>query len=129
MDEKRLVHLSRRERQIMDVLFAHGQASASEIQQALPDPPSYSTVRTQLRVLEGKGLLTHTEQGPRYVYEPTIPADRAKASALQHLKQTFFENSTAGVISALLDMPDADLSDEDFERLSRIIDSARREGK
>lgn len=129
MDEKRLMHLSRRERQIMDVMFAKGQASAADIQQALPDPPSYSTVRTQLRVLEDKGLLTHIEQGPRYLYTPTITAENAKVSALKHLMTTFFNNSPDSVVSALLDLPDTDLSDEDFERLTRIIDQARREGK
>ncbi len=129
MDEKRLLHLSRRERQIMDVIFAKGEASAAEIQQALPDPPSYSTVRTQLRVLEDKGLLTHVEQGPRYLYTPTIPAESAKVSALQHLMKTFFDNSPDGVVSAMLDMPEANLSDEDFARLSNIIEKARQEGK
>lgn len=129
MEEQRLVHLSRRERQIMDVLFARGQATAAEIRRALPDPPSYSTVRTQLRVLEEKGFLRHTEQGPRYVYAPTIPAERARVSALRHLKRTFFDNSVENVISALLDLPDSALSDADFGRLTRLIEQARREGK
>ncbi len=129
MEAKRLLHLSRRERQIMDVLFARGQATAAEIRGELPDPPSYSTVRTQLRVLEEKGLLTHSEQGPRYVYTPTIPAESAKVSALRHLMKTFFHDSPDGVVSALLNLPDAELSDEDFERLSRLIEDARREGK
>jgi len=129
MEEKQLVNLSRRERQIMDVIFAQGQASAADIQRALPDPPSYSTVRAQLRVLEDKGFLEHTEQGPRYLYSPTIPAERARVSALQHLKQTFFENSTESVISALLDLPDSNLSEADFDRLTGLIEQARREGK
>ena len=129
MEEQKLVNLSRRERQIMDVIFARGQATAAEIRRASPDPPSYSTVRTQLRVLEEKGFLTHTEQGPRYLYSPTIPTERVKVSALRHLKQTFFDNSTESVISALLDLPDSDLSNEDLDRLTRLIDQARREGK
>jgi len=129
MEEKNLVHLSRRERQIMDVLFAQGQATAAEIRKALPDPPSYSTVRTQLRVLEDKGFLSHTEQGPRYLYAPTIPAERARLSALRHLKRTFFDNSAESVISALLELPDSELSEADFDRLTRLIEQARREGK
>jgi BlaI family penicillinase repressor len=128
MTEKRLMNLSRRERQIMDVVFERGQATAADIRAALPDPPSYSTVRTQLRVLEEKGLLTHVEQGPRYVFSPTIPAERARVTALQHLKRTFFSDSTENVVSALLNLPDSDMSDEDFDRLTRLIQQARREG-
>ncbi|MCP4545580.1 MAG: BlaI/MecI/CopY family transcriptional regulator [bacterium] len=129
MADKRLMNLSRRERQIMDLFFAKGHASAAEIQKALPDPPSYSTVRTQLRVLEDKGLLSHIEQGPRYVYKPTISATKARQSALRHLMSTFFDNSVDGVVSALLEMPDTKLSDDDFIRLEQIIDNARRDGK
>ncbi len=129
MKERQLLHLSRRERQIMDVIFARGQATAAEIRQNLPDPPSYSTVRAQLRVLEDKGFLNHTEQGPRYLFSPTIPAERARISALQHLKLIFFDNSTESVISALLDLPDSNLSEEDLARLTSLIEQARREGK
>ena len=124
-----MVNLSRRERQIMDVIFARGQASAAEIQKALPDPPSYSTVRTQLRVLEEKGFVVHQEQGPRYLYSPTISPEKAKNSALKHLLRTFFDNSAEGMMSALLDLPDSDLTDQDLDRLSDLIEKARREGR
>ena len=124
-----MVNLSRRERQIMDVIFARGQASAAEIQKALPDPPSYSTVRTQLRVLEEKGFVVHQEQGPRYLYSPTVSPEKAKNSALKHLLRTFFDNSAEGMMSALLDLPDSDLTDQDLDRLSDLIEKARREGR
>ncbi|MCP4570840.1 MAG: BlaI/MecI/CopY family transcriptional regulator [bacterium] len=129
MEAQKLQNLSRRERQIMDVMFALGQGTTAEIRRAMTDPPSYSTVRAQLRVLEGKGFVTHQEKGPRYLYAPTIPAENARDSALQHLKQTFFGNSTAGVVSALLDLPDCDLSEDDLERLRGLIEQAREEGK
>jgi predicted transcriptional regulator len=129
MKDKQLVNLSRRERQIMDVIFASGQATALEIQQALPDPPSYSTVRTQLRVLEEKGFLTHAEMGPRYLFSPTISREKAKTSALRHLMRTFFDNSAERVVTALLDVSGTDLTDDDFDRLSHIIEKARQGGK
>jgi predicted transcriptional regulator len=113
----------------MDVIFARGQATAAEIRRALPDPPSYSTVRTQLRVLEEKGFVVHREQGPRYLYAPTISPEKAKTSALKHLLQTFFDNSAEGIVSALLDLPDSDLTEEDLDRLSDLIEKARGEGK
>jgi predicted transcriptional regulator len=129
MKDKQLLNLSRRERQIMDVIFARGQATALEIQQALTDPPSYSTVRTQLRVLEEKGFLTHTEQGPRYLFSPTISREKAKTSALKHLMHTFFDNSAERVVTALLDVSGMDMTDEDFDRLSRLIEKARKAGE
>jgi predicted transcriptional regulator len=113
----------------MDVIFARGQASAAEIQQALPNPPSYSTVRTQVRVLEEKGFVVHSQQGPRYLYSPTISPEKAKTSALKHLLQTFFDNSAERIVSALLDLPDSKLSDQDLDRLSDLIEKVRQEGK
>lgn len=113
----------------MDVIFARGRATAAEIRRALPDPPSYSTVRTQLRVLEEKGFVVHQQQGPRYLYLPTIAPERAKNSALKHLLQTFFDNSTEGIVSALLELPGSQLTPEDLDRLSDLIEKARREGK
>src|ERR687884_605634 len=95
--------LSRRERQIIDILYAHGRATAAEVQAALPDPPSYSAVRAMLRILEEKGHVHHEQDGPRYVYLPTIAPERAKRSALKHLIQTFFNGSAEQAISALLD--------------------------
>jgi predicted transcriptional regulator len=121
--------LSRRERQIMDVVYRLGRATAAEVQEALADPPSYSAVRALLRVLEEKGHLRHEQDGPRYVFLPTVPRDKARRSALRQLVQTFFEGSTAQAVAALLDAPDARLTDEDLDRLSRLIDQARKEGR
>jgi predicted transcriptional regulator len=119
--------LSRRERQIMDVIYARGQATAAEVAVALPDPPSYSAVRTHLRILEEKGHLKHHEDGPRYVFVPVVPRDRARRSALKSLVRTFFDGSAAQAAAALLDQ--AKLSDEDVERLSTLIEKARKEGR
>src|SRR6476469_3953906 len=121
--------LSRRERQIMDILYRRGRATASEILQALPDPPSYSAVRAKLRVLEEKGHIRHEEQALRYVYLPLVHRDRAKQSALKHLLETFFDNSAEQAITALLDLPAADLSREKLDRLSGLIEKAKQEGE
>jgi BlaI family penicillinase repressor len=119
--------LSRRERQIMDVIYARGQATAAEVTAALPDPPSYSAVRALLRILEQKGHLRHQEDGPRYVFLPTVSRDRARKSALRNLVKTFFDGSPAQAAAALLDQ--ADLSQDDVSRLAELIDRARREGR
>jgi BlaI family penicillinase repressor len=121
------VHLdvSRRERQILDVLYARGRATAAEIQTALPDAPSYSAVRALLRILEAKKYVRHEHDGPRYVYVPTIARDSAKRSALRHLVRTFFDGSTEQAMAALLDVSSARLSDAELERLSSLIDKAR----
>ncbi|WP_422926756.1 BlaI/MecI/CopY family transcriptional regulator [Singulisphaera sp. PoT] len=119
--------LSRRERQIMDVVYQRGRATAAEVLESLADPPSYSAIRALLRVLEVKGHLKHEQDGPRYVFLPTVPRDKARKSALRQLVQTFFEGSTAQAVAALLDAPDAKLSDEDLDRLSRLIAQARKE--
>jgi len=119
--------LSRRERQIMDVIYARGQATAAEVVAALPDPPSYSAVRALLRILEQKGHLRHQEDGPRYIFLPTVSRDRARKSALRNLVRTFFDGSPAQAAAALIDQ--ADLSDDDAERLSEMIEKARKEGR
>jgi predicted transcriptional regulator len=119
--------LSRRERQIMDVIYAHGQATAAEVTAALADPPSYSAVRALLRILEQKGHLRHQQDGPRYVFLPTVPRDRARRSALRNLVRTFFDGSSAQAAAALIDQ--SQMSDEDFQRLSQAIDKARKEGR
>jgi predicted transcriptional regulator len=119
--------LSRRERQIMDIIYARGQATAAEVVQDLPDPPSYSAVRALLRILEQKGHLQHRQDGPRYVFLPTVSTDRARRSALRNVVRTFFGGSAARAAAALIDQ--ADLSDDEVERLSRAIDKARREGR
>ena len=119
--------LSRRERQIMDVIYARGQATAAEVAAALPDPPSYSAVRALLRILEQKGHLRHQEDGPRYVFLPVVSRDRARRSALRSLVKTFFDGSPAQAAAALIDQ--ADLSADDMARLADLIDKARKEGR
>jgi len=121
--------LTRRERQIMDVLYRLGRATAGEILEALPAAPSYSTVRTQLRVLETKGHVRHEEHGLRYVYMPTVPRHSARKSALRHLVQTFFDGSHANVVAALLGGEAARLSDEELERIEELVRSARKESR
>jgi len=120
--------LSRRERQIIDILYSRGRSTAAEVQNALPDPPSYSAVRAMLRILEEKGHVRHEQDGPRYVYLPTVPRDNAQRSAMRHLLQTFFEGSAEQAISALLDDSSAKLSPAELDRLARMIDSARKSG-
>jgi len=121
--------LSRRERQIMDIVYEMKEASALQIMERLPSPPSYSAVRALLRVLEQKGHLLHRQDGPRYVFTPRLAKDKARRSALAHLKQTFFDGSTADVVAALLDNSEDDLSEDDYRRLTELIDKARREGR
>jgi len=121
--------LSRRERQIMDVIYRRGQATAAEVLDELPDPPGYSAVRAMLRVLEEKGHLRHEQQGPRYVFLPTVPREKARRSALKQLVRTFFDGSTEQTVAALLDMAASHLSDEELDRLSQLINQARKEGR
>lgn len=120
--------LSRRERQIIDTLFRMGRASAAEVRRHLPDPPSYSAVRALLRILEEKGHVRHEQDGPRYVYMPTVARESAKRSALRHLVQTFFEGSTSQAISALLDSSSSKISEAELDRLRRLLDEARKRG-
>ena len=120
--------LSRRERQILDILYQHGRATAAEVQVALPEPPSYSAVRALLRILEDKGHVRHEQDGPRYVYLPTVARDNAKRSALRHILQTFFDGSAEQAISALLDESSVKLSPAELDRLARLIDGARKSG-
>ena len=117
--------LSRRERQIMDVLFRMGQATVSDVQAAMPDPPSYSAVRAMLRILEEKGHVRHEQDGPRYVYKPALARERAKRSAMRHLLHTFFEGSHEQAVAALLDEASSTLSDAEFDRLAKLIDRRR----
>jgi BlaI family transcriptional regulator, penicillinase repressor len=119
--------LSRRERQIMDVLYQRGQASVSDVLSALGGKPHYSTVRAQLRVLEEKGHVRHEEHGLRYVYFPTVPRDVARRSALRHLVETFFDGSTERVVAALLGGEIARISPEELDRLARMIAKSRKE--
>jgi BlaI family penicillinase repressor len=119
--------LSRRERQILDVLYARGSATAADVLDALPDPPSYSAVRALLRILESKAHARHEQQGTRYVYFPVVPRDSASRSALTRIVKTFFEGSAAQAAAALLDS--STLSDDEFNHLSSLIERARREGR
>lgn len=117
--------LTKRERQIVDVLYRLGRATAAEIMAAVPGAPSYSTIRTQLRVLEGKGHVRHEEQGLRYVYMPTVPRRAARKSALKHLVDTFFEGSTAKAVAALLGGEASRVSDEELARIEQLVKDAR----
>jgi BlaI family transcriptional regulator, penicillinase repressor len=117
--------LSRRERQIMDILYRDGKATAAEVRSSLPEPPSYSAVRAMLRILEDKGHIRHEEDGPRYVYTPIVTRDKAKRSALRHVLNTFFDGSASQVLAALFEMSPKDLDDKELARLRRLIDAAK----
>lgn len=121
--------LSRRERQILDILYARGRATAAEILGSLPDPPSYSTARALLRVLEQKGHVRHEEDGPRYVFFPRVSRRRAAVSALRHVLNTFFDGSAVEAATALVDGSASKLSTEELDRLEALIERARKEGK
>ena len=121
--------LSRRERQIMDVVYRLGKATVTDVLERLPDPPSYSAVRALMRILEEKGHLSHEQDGPRYVYLPTVPRDAAQASALSHMVRTFFGGSAEAAVAALLDLPEHGMSEGELSRLSQLIDEARGQGR
>ena len=121
--------LSRRERQIMDILFQRGKASASDVREAMEDAPSYSAVRAMLRVLEDKGHVRHVEEGLRYVYVPTVAREKAKRAAVKHLMNTFFNGSPEQIVAALLDVSSTRLTQGELDRMSEMIEQAKREGK
>lgn len=121
--------LSRRERQIMDVIYRLRAATAQDVRDHLPDPPSYSAVRALLRVLEEKGHVKHREDGPRYVYLPTVPREKARASALRQMITTFFDGSAAAAAAALLDLKEARLSEDELDQLEALIERARAEDR
>src|SRR5512140_3517264 len=120
--------LTRRERQIMDVLYRRGRATAAEVMADLLGEPNYSTVRTQLRVLEDKGHVRHEEEGQRYVYAPAVPRQAARKSALKHLVETFFDGSDEQVVAAVLGGEASRLTDEDLKRIADLVAEARKEG-
>jgi predicted transcriptional regulator len=124
-----LTHLSRRERQILEILYERGKASAAEVRQAMPDAPGYSAVRALLRVLEEKGHVRHEEQGPKYVYLPVVPRNKARRSAVKHVMDTFFAGSPEQIVAALLDVSAARLTREELDRMAAMIEQAKREGK
>jgi len=121
--------LSRREREMMDIVFRKGQATAGEILESMAEPPSYSAVRATLSVLERKGHLRHEDDGTRYVYKPTVNRERAKASALDHVVSTFFDGSVTGVVAALLERPKREIPRAELDELLSLIEQARREGR
>ncbi len=123
------LNLGRRERQIMDIVFRQGKATAQQVLDALPDPPSYSAVRGMLRLLEEKGYLTHEQDGPRYVYLPTMPAEEASRSALRHLLDTFFNNSRESLVAALLNLPNEPLSRREYARLRKLVEEKSEAGR
>jgi len=129
MAGKSEIHLSRRERQIMDIVFRRGQASAAEVHRDLPDRPSYSAVRATLRILEEKGHLTHKKAGARYIYAPTRPRREASRSALRRVVETFFDGSLEKAVAALLDRSAVNISPEELDRVAKLIDQARKEGR
>ena len=128
MPEQTQTNLSRRERQIMDAIYRLERATAAEVMEAIPDPPSYSAVRAMLRVLEEKGHLKHEQDGPRYVFSPIVARDTARRSAIKHLVRTFFDGSTEGAVAALL-QAEGKLSRVELERLSGLIEKAKTEGR
>jgi BlaI family transcriptional regulator, penicillinase repressor len=121
--------LSRRERQIMDILYRSGKASAAEVREAMDDAPGYSAVRAMLRVLEEKGHVRHQAEGLRYVYVPVVARDQAKRSAVKHLMNTFFNDSPEQIVAALLDVSSTRLTREELDRMAALIEKARKEGK
>ncbi len=121
--------LSRRERQIMDVLYRLGRATAAEILENIPDPPGYSAVRAMLRVLEEKRHIRHEEKDLRYVFMPVVTRDKARRSAVRHMLDTFFEGSPEQAVATLLDVSGRNLSQEEFDRLAALIEKAREEGR
>jgi predicted transcriptional regulator len=121
--------LSRRERQIMDVIYRRGQATVSEVLEELPEPPGYSAVRAMLRKLEEKGHLEHREDGPRYVYQATLSRDKASKTAMERVLSTFFDGSPFHAVATILDQASTELSEEELDRLARLIRQARKRGR
>jgi predicted transcriptional regulator len=121
--------LSRRERQTMEIVYRLGEVTVNGVLDSLEDPPSYSAMRACMRVLEEKGHLTHRQDGPRYVYVPTVPLNQARKSALRGILRNFFNNSYEQMIAALLDDSDSGPSSEELESLARMIEQARKEGR
>ena len=123
------LHLGRRERQIMEIVYQRGQATVAQVLEAIPDPPSYSSVRTMLRLLEDKGYLRHTEEGRKFVYLPVVAPQKARRSALRNILTTFFDGSVAKAVASLIESERGRLSVEDLDRLADLIDQARTEGR
>ena len=129
MPDPSLARLGRRERQIMEVVYRLGRASVADVLAALPDPPSYTSVRTMLRLLEEKGHLRHKEEGRRFVYLPVVAAGAARRSAMKNLLATFFNGSVEKAVASLIEIDAGRLSAEELDRLAKLIDQARKEGR
>jgi len=125
--KRNLQDLAKRERQILEIVYSLGKGSAVEVSEKLPDPPSYSTVRKVLSILENKGYVKHIEQNRRYVYLPTQSKRVARTSALKHLMNSLFENSAESVVSTLLDIAEPGISDDELRRLTKQIEKHRKE--
>ena len=123
-----IASLSRREREIMDALYALGRATAADVRKRIPKPPSYSAVRALLRILEEKGHVRHEEDGPRYVYLPVVTAKKAQKTAVAHLVSTFFQGSAGRAVAALIENSDMKLGDAEIDRIERLIAAARKKG-
>ena len=121
--------LSRRERQILDVVYRLGRASAAEIRAHLADPPSYTAVRTHLTILHAKGHVTYTDDGTRYIYEPAVPREQMARNVIDHVLETFFDNSVEKVVQTLVDREEGRISADELDRLAQIIEQARSEGR
>lgn len=129
MTRKTYLDLSRRERQIMDVVYRRGRATVGEVREDMPNAPSYSAVRAMLGKLEAKGVLSHEEDGPRYVYFATQPREQERERALKRMVRTFFDGSSARAAAAILDLESTDVSDEDLDELAAQIEAARARGR
>jgi predicted transcriptional regulator len=123
------IQLSRRERQVMDIVYRAGEATVSEVLEAMPDPPTYSAVRALMRILESKGHLGHRQDGPRYVYRPTVPREEASENALGRLLATFFDGSVERAVATLLDLESENLTDGELDRLAELVAAARARGE
>ncbi len=128
MTPAKIQDFSRRERQIMDVIYRLGEATAAEVMRQIPEPPGYSTVRTLLGVLERKGHLQHQRRGHHYVYSPTTPVEKASNSMLEHVMETFFDGSASRIVSAVLDISDTQMSTREYDEILAIVKTAKKEG-
>jgi BlaI family penicillinase repressor len=129
MVKKTAAHLSRRERQIMDIVYRAGQVTVAQVQEQMADAPGYSAVRAMMRVLEEKGHLRHQQEGLAYVYLPTVSPDTARRSAVSHLMRTFFHGSAERAVAAVLEASQTRLSPEELERIAAMVEAARKEGR
>jgi predicted transcriptional regulator len=129
MKSKKPTGFSRREKEMMDIVYRLGRATAAEVRDQMASPPSYSSVRSTLSGLENKGHLRHEFDGNRYIYLPTVRREKARLSALDHLLSTFFDGSAAEVVAALIEAKRSDLTAEELEELSRLIEQAKKEGR